>query len=249
MMEASFGEIVRREREGKNWSLAELSERLNELGEFITPSYINRIENKKQSNPSFRVVAALSKALDLDIREVFRSFGYESLIVGYDQNAEFTIEELIRLHKIKLPVVQGMPDESKSGRLLNQEEQEALIRIIHITFEYTMSSNNDVRMDKLVQLLQEIQHLKELQQKNNSLQVTFMDVTFTVQIGALLKNNEHNIESLKEDIRREITEKGGKLLDIPSGMILLSIRGKKWLAKKDANIIKLLAEYNDVITL
>jgi transcriptional regulator with XRE-family HTH domain len=248
MMEASFGEIVRREREGKNWSLAELSERLNELGEFITPSYINRLENKKQSNPSFKVVAALSRALNLDIREVFRAFGYESLIVGYDENAEFTIEELIRLHKIKPPVTQGMPDESKSDRLLNKEEQESLIRIIHITFEY-ITANNDVRMDKLVQLLQEIQHLRDLQQKNNSLQVTFMNVTFTVQIDALLKNNEHNIESLKEDIQKEIAKKGSRLLDIPSGMILLSIRGQKWLAKKEANIIKLLAEYNDVIAL
>lgn len=71
-MDNTFGSIVQRERNKKDLSLAKLA---NMLEEKIDPSYINRLEKNEKVNPSFKIVLALTEKLDLDLREVFRSFG------------------------------------------------------------------------------------------------------------------------------------------------------------------------------
>lgn len=72
-----FGDLILERRREKNLSLQKLS---NEIGGEITPSYINRLEKKEKGKPSFDVVCQLSLALDLDIADVFSSFGYTSMI-------------------------------------------------------------------------------------------------------------------------------------------------------------------------
>lgn len=74
-----FGDLILEKRREKNLSLQKLS---NEIGGEITPSYINRLEKKEKGKPSFDVVCQLTKALEMDLAEVFSSFGYGSMMAS-----------------------------------------------------------------------------------------------------------------------------------------------------------------------
>lgn len=72
-----FGDLILEKRKEKNLSLQKLS---NEIGGEITPSYINRLEKKEKGKPSFDVVCQLAQALEMDLKQVFESFGYGSML-------------------------------------------------------------------------------------------------------------------------------------------------------------------------
>ncbi|MBY6270085.1 helix-turn-helix domain-containing protein [Parageobacillus thermoglucosidasius] len=75
MVGHTFGAVVQRERKKRGWSLEELSK---QLGGSISPSYLFRIENGEKNNPSFQTVAKLIEVLELNIEEVFQSFGFKA---------------------------------------------------------------------------------------------------------------------------------------------------------------------------
>lgn len=245
-----FGSIVKRERQLQEISLKKLSEN---LGGEINPSYINRLETGKQTNPSFQVVVNLCRELNLDMREVFRTFGFESLIKDYDQDAVFSIEELIRLHKIKLPVKIDNKDElSDRYRLLNKEEQEQIIQLIYEVFDYGLSKETDY-IKKLTSIIQQIQELREMQQKTLNQLGTFnvkeMDKTYTIQLDNKIWEYISDFEEWKKAVEVAIDNYSGFLRDYPGGIFTLSIDKQEWLVEKDNNILKFLFKKSEIVSL
>lgn len=235
-MENTFGLIVQRERNRQGLSLAKLSSLLNNE---IDPSYINRLE-KEQKNPSFKVVCLLTSALKLDIREVFRAFGFENLITNYDEEAVFSIDEFIRLHKLKNPL---------DNRIINNEEQETLIKIIHTVFEL---SYVEVDLGQLSPLLKEIQKLREihLRETTECIEVPFMNTKFTVNIKAVLsQNSSFDRENVIVAIEDLITNKGIKLLDIKNGSITVDLNGESWLAQIQGERVTFITRKKEIIDL
>lgn len=168
MAENSFGEIVKRERKRKELSLAKVAEAVTGIDDNhkITPSYINRLEKGEKSNPSFVNVVMLSRVLDLDMKEVFKSFGFEQLIEGYDSEYEFTLEEFIRLHTLKLKdeTVEDN-DTSMIRHLNNYNEKEALIRLLKAVFDYTLEEDNPP-INKMIRILEELDKLHQIQKRS-----------------------------------------------------------------------------------
>ena len=76
MAEKTFGKLIQRERNRRNISLHQLSERTG-----ITPNFIHRIELGENKNLSFYNVCVLSEALTLNLKDVFTLFGHENLYV------------------------------------------------------------------------------------------------------------------------------------------------------------------------
>lgn len=235
-MENTFGLIVQRERNKQGLSLAKLSSLLNNE---IDPSYINRLE-KEQKNPSFKVVCLLTSALNLDIREVFRAFGFENLITNYDEEAVFSIDEFIRLHKIKNPL---------DNRIINSEEQETLINIIHNVFEL---SQKEIHLGNLAPMLKEIQNFRDLyvREATEYIEVPFMNTRFHVNIKAVLAHNSSlNMEKAIVAIQDMLSEKGTKLLDIKDGSVVLELSGENWIVKIDGKRVTFITKIEEIINL
>lgn len=235
-MENTFGLIVQRERNRQGLSLAKLSSLLNNE---IDPSYINRLE-KEQKNPSFKVVCLLTTALKLDVREVFRAFGFENLITNYDEEAVFTIDEFIRLHKIKNP---------HNNQIISKEEQETLINIVHNVFELSQA---ELDLGQLSPLLKEIQKLREihLRETTECIEVPFMNTKFTVNIKAVLsQNSSFDRENVIVAIEDLITNKGTKLLDIKDGSITVDLNGDSWLAQIQGERVNFITRKKEIIDL
>lgn len=237
-MEIEFGHIIKRERQKMGLSLAKLSQKIfKELDVSLNASYINRLESGEQQNPSFAIVCALSSALNLDINEVFRAFHYENLIADYDQEAEFTIDELIRLHNVIMP---------KGDRLLNKEEQEIIINIIQTSFRI---AKNDVRFEQLSPLLHELQQLHNIQKRNKeAIEVNYYTNIFLFNIKALLEQSKLSRAEIEEALMEQVKQKGSKLLDLHDELIVFSLNNEQWLAKKENNQITFVAKHNAIVS-
>lgn len=235
-MENTFGLIVQRERNRQGLSLARLSSLLNNE---IDPSYINRLE-KEQKNPSFKVVCLLTSALNLDVREVFRAFGFENLITNYDEEAVFSINEFIRLHNIKNPL---------DNRIINNEEQETLIKIVHNVFELSQA---EIDLGQLSPLLKEIQKLREIQlnEATDCIEIPFMNATFTIDIKAVLdQNRSFNKEEAIIAIQDLVFKKGTKFLDIKDGSVTVELNGEIWLAQIEGERVTFITRKKAIIDL
>lgn len=247
--EFEFGRLVKRSRTEQNLTLQELSEKTN--GE-ITASYINRLETGKKSNPSFDVVAELCKALNLDVREVFQSFGFGALIKEFHQDAVFSIEEIFRLHKIKLPDNLGyQKDFAIEERLLQKEEQEQLIKIINAIFEYSFSDETDA-IEELTSVIKQIYLLREMEKKDVFHKVTFdiqyMDITYTIECDPNIKKNIPNLNEWKESIEETIDKYGNLLADLSTGILTLPVGNQEWVIQKEDSLIKPLFKKADMIS-
>ncbi|WP_071396611.1 helix-turn-helix domain-containing protein [Bacillus tuaregi] len=245
-----FSDIVKRERNRQQLTLKELSEKTDGK---INPSYINRIEGNKQSNPSFEIVCELCEALNLNINEVFKSFGYSSLIRDYDQDAVFSIDDVIHLHKIKLPIDSECQGEfSENERLINKEEQEQLIKMIYGIFEYGLAKETDC-MDKLVSIFKQLYVFREMQQKSqfrvNTFDVQEMDITYTIEFDQSVKKHISNLKDWEEALMDAIYNYGGMLRDLPSGILTLPIDYQDWIVQKNKNVITVLFKKSDIISL
>lgn len=143
---SSFGDILFRERNKRNMSLKELADYIgfDEHGKhLLSPSYLNRLEKNEADNPSFKNVCLLSKSLSLDLREVFKSFGYEELILD-DKNLHLDrIQDIIRISDIKAPLIKVSEDWYMDD-LLNFTEKEILISIIINIFNIGVCDDEEV---------------------------------------------------------------------------------------------------------
>ena len=71
-----FSQLVKKHRMESNLSLQEVA---NLCDVKITASYISRLELGERENPTFKICMALCKALNIDLREVFRAFEAEDI--------------------------------------------------------------------------------------------------------------------------------------------------------------------------
>ncbi|MFE8698282.1 helix-turn-helix domain-containing protein [Cytobacillus sp. FJAT-53684] len=236
-----FGLIVKRSRTEQNLTLSELSEKTNGL---ITASYINRLENGQKTKPSFDVVAELSKALNLDMREVFLSFGYESLINVQEQEG-YSIEDVFRLTNIKLP---GVFNE----RLINREEQEALIRIINATFEYSFAEEANA-IDKLTVVIKQIHSLRELEHKQflliKTIEIPSMDITYTIEFDHKIMQEFSDLKDWKEAVKIAVAKYENFIRDYQGGILSLPIGSQEWIVAKEGTTLKLLFKKSDLVSL
>lgn len=128
MMGKTFGDLLLETRKGKGYSLKEVSELLN--GE-ITPSYINRLENKHKENPSFTVVCELAKALEMNMTEIFSSFGYEDIS---DSELQAGGSE---------DICQGSPAHADIDYLPQAESDRLLKETVGFLFDYAKAEERD----------------------------------------------------------------------------------------------------------
>jgi transcriptional regulator with XRE-family HTH domain len=241
----TFGAIVRREREKQGLSLAKLAK--ERLEGAVNASYINRLETGEKHSPSFQIVALLSQALDLDMREVFRAFEFEDLIENYDKEADFTMEELIRLHKIKFPTESETTSFKLPDRNLNHLEQEGIIAVLNALFDYALEEGNTI--GKLQRIIEESEKLREIVQKERStFQTLFVqgkEVTFTVQFDRSMIQVESQ-ESWEKSIEKAIKAIEFKLYDYPKGMLMIPINGETWVVQKEGHTIKVLCKQDQM---
>ena len=80
-----FGKLLERERKNLNFSLKDLEKESS-----VNSAYIYRLEKGTRENPGFTTVCDLINALNLDVSEVFRSFGYSNLAVKYQDEEELS---------------------------------------------------------------------------------------------------------------------------------------------------------------
>ncbi|WP_035668105.1 helix-turn-helix domain-containing protein, partial [Halalkalibacter akibai] len=186
-MSNTFGELVKRERKQKEISLAKLSQLMNDE---INPSYINRLEKGEKENPGFRIVLGLCKALNLNMKEVYRSFGFESLASDEsEQNNEFSIEDLFRLHNIVAPTA-NVHEDLGHGQLnyIDHSEKETLISVISTIINY--ASEEEVNVDTLALILKQVEKVRgvyqEVASKSEVITVEVEDINYTLELHHLL---------------------------------------------------------------
>ncbi|MCM3390615.1 helix-turn-helix domain-containing protein [Ureibacillus chungkukjangi] len=241
-----FGRLVKRSRTEQNLTLQELSNKTN--GE-ITASYINRLESGNKSKPGFDVVCELCNALSLDIREVLQSFGYESLIKEYDQDAIYSLEEFIRLHKVKLP---GSIEQIKEAdRLINPEEQELLIELINTVFDYSFV-NESQAVEKLSSIIKQLYILREKEQKyllnTNTFEFHTAGITYTVECD-LKKLDVSDFNAWKNDMITVVSQLGDFFEDNLKGILNLTIDNEAWIVEKKDNHLKFICRKTDIVSL
>lgn len=245
----AFGDILRRSRNEQNLTLNELSDKTN--GE-ITASYINRLETKKKTNPGFEVVCELCEALNLDLREVLQSFGYESLIKEYDQDATFSVEDLIRLYKVKLPgSLEQQKGYSLNKRLINTKEKEQLIQLINEIFDYSFAEESNA-VEKLSSIIKQLYRLRELEQEyllnTKTFEVHSIDITYTVECD-LNKMDIPDFKVWKEEIKIAVANVDSSFRDYPRGIITLTIGSQEWIIEKQGSHLKLLFKKTDIVSI
>lgn len=216
-----FGEILRRERKKMNKTLNTMAEFLSEEVEndaTITPSYLNRLETGDRDNPSFKLVCSIASKLGLDLNEVFKAFGFESLIQGiYDKNYD-DIEMIIRLSNIKAPI-----KKLKNGKIIydyiSDNEKEILIKVINKIFEYSIM-NNDIKTNKIISEIIELvgQYKDIITNKTESIKfdrrVTILGESLFVHICDNVKEKIARLAMTEDDIIMELYSLGDKLFNL-----------------------------------
>lgn len=207
----TFGAILARERKKRNLSLRDLQEVLG-LDEnnkpYVTSSYLSRIENSENSNPSFKVVCLLVSKLSLDLQEVFRVFGFKSIMpTEFNSNIE-NIEKLIRLTRIKIPSDNLYIDEDV---YLTQSQKETIISLINNAFKYGICNSQET-IDYLSEIIGCLELFRFELQDIFEYKFIISETTFNINIEkkVLLKMQKYNISQYY--VCRKIESLGHKLL-------------------------------------
>lgn len=109
--EREFGKLILRSRKLMGFSLDKLAE---ETGREVTPSYINRLEKSQMKNPSFEVVCQLTRALNMELEDVYEAFGHQDLIKRYEK-VDVRLEDPILQAKTEaFPALKGISESSFS---------------------------------------------------------------------------------------------------------------------------------------
>ncbi|GEQ15593.1 helix-turn-helix domain-containing protein [Clostridium butyricum] len=72
--EITFGDYIKTIRHGKGLTLKEVSE-LMDNGQYVSNSYLSKLESNVRLNPTMDTVAAICKAYNLSLNEVAKFFG------------------------------------------------------------------------------------------------------------------------------------------------------------------------------
>ena len=134
----SFGELIKRNRKSKKFTLQRVSDRTRG---YVSPSYVSRLEKSEKESPAFSVVCEITNALEMDLEDVFRSFGYEELILNREQGVRFNVS---------------------SSNISMENEAQANVcveRIVQLIKEYVAG---DEAYGKLPQIIHHIEQLRQM---------------------------------------------------------------------------------------
>ncbi|OAA87792.1 hypothetical protein [Clostridium ljungdahlii] len=153
----TFGSIIRRERKKSGKSLKEIEKEMTvkvkkvkdgkeviEEDALITASYLNRIENENRVNVSFNLVCLLIKKFNLDLIEVFKSFGYGDIIANnMKQNSikQDDIETILKETNFEAPIIIDGKEEKK---VLTNNEKDMIATILNDVFKYGISNEESI---------------------------------------------------------------------------------------------------------
>lgn len=71
-----FGELVRKKRNEKGYSLQKVCDLCSIE---VSPSYINKLESGKRNNPSFPLCIEICKVLEINLLDLFVAFNYRDV--------------------------------------------------------------------------------------------------------------------------------------------------------------------------
>lgn len=246
-----FGSIIARVRKEKKMSLKKLASEIgldDEGKKLVTESYLNRLENSDKDNPSFKMVCLLVDKLSLDIKEVFKSFGYENLLPENENKKYDQIQDIIRISDIKAPLIllDTLVHETKS---LSQEEKEIIIEIVGNVFAYAVNGEEmrKVNKDKILQGLDNyrksrIKMLEEYWTKS----ILIGNLKFYVSLTENIRLQMDNYYMQYDIVYDEIEKFGKKLFDI-NGDFLIKCEDPKmaiYCSKSENNIKALFISKN-----
>ena len=171
----TFGKIISRERKKSKKSLKQIEEDLTAEKEvikdgvtkkeevaLITASYLNRIENESRVNISFPMVCLLIKTFNLDLVEVFKSFGHEDLVD--DNIKQKNIETMIRVNNFEVPIKIGS---QKGNKPLTNIQKEMVISILNNVFEFG-TTDEDNTMYTLRKLFSDLDDYRKSRRKSTN---------------------------------------------------------------------------------
>lgn len=225
----SFAKIIERERNKRELSLVELANYIgfDDKGKHLmSASYLNRLENNKADSPGFRNVCLLIDRLSLDVREVFKSFGYQKLFK--DDKKWESIEEIIRYSSIKAPLYQDSGYVVKDG-YLDFNEKEILLSIINAIFSIGVCTEESVLLN-LTEIIKEIEEYRRHRKLKGKdfINRLFSDdipyVNFSVKITSVAKSQIERLGITKEVFYETISSYHEKINKLKDGDFSLLIK-------------------------
>jgi len=155
-----FGDLISKARKEKDYSLQQVSDLLNHE---VTPSYMSRLENKKQENPSFSVVCELIKVLDIPFHEALTAFGFGDLADRLYQRSRNSIKIVIK-NDDNVEISMTMVSENNFRNL--SSEKESLEEIIRLLLQY-VHSESESHYGYLPKILEKIESVRQNQLHRN----------------------------------------------------------------------------------
>jgi|SRR5690625_172805 len=201
-----IGDLIKRERENRGWSLQRLSDEMNNE---INPSYLWRLENNDKTNPSINVFFKLIDILNLDLKEALYIHGYSHLI---DLNKAKTknLIEILRTNEISIKV------NLHQTITLSSIVKEKLGYFITLLFEQTIQNRGlSYTFSELEELMKVIQ---EEMNKYKNIEIDGYKYQITLDDYFIEQNFEKNIsmDKIKECLSNEIIKIGEPIQGIIS---------------------------------
>ncbi|MDV2581674.1 helix-turn-helix domain-containing protein [Alkalibacillus haloalkaliphilus] len=158
-----LGQLIKRERMDKGWSLAELAA---EMGNSVDRSYLWRIEKGEKKNPSLSIILKLIRTLDIDLAEFLALYGMEGILssVKVINESDFTFEDLYRNHKLNWSN-QNQLNEKKIKHQIDQTEKEHLIAINNKIYSAAFKGEHDYELTSIISEIESL--VDKIKQKYN----------------------------------------------------------------------------------
>lgn len=147
----ALGEVIKRQREEKGWSLTELAERTDGR---IERSYIFRLEKGEKKNPSWEVVLKLIEVLGINLRELLQLYNQDEILKReFEQTKKIGIREVLRMNNLYVKF-----DEDEQIEL-NMREKE---KLADINEQILNSSYSQQILENAISIIGEAKELQDL---------------------------------------------------------------------------------------
>lgn len=142
----TLGQLIKKHREKKGWSLAKLSAATNGA---ITPSYLSRIEQDKKENISLKIAVELAEALEFDINEIIQLYTDKQNNVQRDMY--LTLRELLRSNDVIIN------DDVENPLFGSIKLKDAMGELLTMIFQFSYKSDyTAISFSDLVKKIEEI---------------------------------------------------------------------------------------------
>jgi|SRR5690625_3861931 len=227
-----IGDLIKREREERGWSLQRLSDEMNNE---INPSYLWRLEKNDKKNPSLNIFLKLVDILNIDLKEALHIHGYSHLVDPNNTTTKSLIE-MLRTNEIRIEL------DYHSTIILSTTVKEELGTFITLLFEQSIQneglSKSFSELEKLIKLIQqEVNKYKETEKEINGYNYHIILDDYFIE-----QNLEKNIsvEQINQCLVKEII----KLGEPTQGIISFTVENFNIHAFKVRRKIRILEIYN-----